>query len=64
MLRDVDLRRIATIADHVESLFEMLSDDEICKVEAMLRFEISYQAAIAQSRCVEPPNGWDPCGRR
>lgn len=64
MLRDIDIRRIGTIADNAEALFRKIEDDQaILKVEAMLRKGIMYQAAIAQARCVEPPNGWDPLGR-
>lgn len=64
MLREVDLQRAKTIADHVESLFKTLPDDQtICKVEAMLHQGIMYQAAIAEARCVEPQNGWDIFGR-
>lgn len=64
MLKEIDLRRLETIADHAESLFKTIQDDRtICKVEALLRQGIMYQAALAQARCVEPRNGWDRYGR-
>lgn len=59
MLRDSDIQQIKAIADHVESLFKTLSNDEIGKVESTLRQEIKHQAAIARAKCAERENGQD-----
>lgn len=59
-----DLKEINRIAEQAEALFSRYSDEEVVeKIEKALHQAITYRAAIVQSRCVEPPEGWDIFGR-
>lgn len=39
------------------------SEEEVCEIEEVFHDEITYQATLAQSAHVTPPQGWDPLGR-
>ena len=58
-----DMQDISAVADRVESLLSWLDEETSAKVVSYIQQEITYRAAIAQARCVEPPGGWDPLGR-
>lgn len=63
MIDDDGMRGISAVADRVEALLSELDDETAAKVAAYIQWEVTYRAAIAQARCVEPPGGWDPLGR-
>lgn len=52
---------IASRAAHL--LFLEPTQEAASKVRALMHRKIMYKAAVAQARCVTPPEGWDPFGR-
>ena len=55
---------MAMIKHAATRIFELAdTEDEVCRFEQNINHEIMYLAAIAQSKRVEPPTGWDPLGR-
>lgn len=53
-----------TIKHAAARLFEYAeNEEEVHRIEAAIKHEVSYLAAIAQSEHVKPADGWDPFGR-
>ncbi|HIY83201.1 hypothetical protein [Rubneribacter sp.] len=52
------------IKDSAARIFEFAeTEEDVCRLERAIHDEVAYLAAIAQSKRVEPPAGWDPLGR-
>ncbi len=55
---------MAQVRQAVTRIFEFAdTEEDVCRLEQAINREIMYLAAIAQSKRVEPPTGWDPLGR-
>lgn len=64
MLDEKDKEIITIIAERAAFLLsEEPSQEAASKEKALMYHQIMYEAAIAQSRCVTPPGGWDAYGR-